>query len=182
MSLRELAKQFKGKTFTDKDVAEACEKLGIDPISAGELQDHIYQLEYDERMAQVIPLVLEALSKLNYISDDEDPEAKDELEKANEQIEYDIAKICEDNGVRYLDIVFLRHLSKQISDILLASYNRISNMGASVFAELAKKELGDELEIKALAEKYTEIAKEKAGVQEVVEDAEDKKEEEKDGE
>lgn len=157
-----LAEHFRGKSFNDKLVADFCTRNKIAIVDAGSVEDFIYQVEYDERMLVVYPLVLAEIAKIqfnaDYISDAELKKISD----FNDQISVNIAKILEDNGVLYREITFLESLAGDVAKIMATAQRRVSNMSATVLAEMAQEKLGDPLTIKALANERAQIADRKA--------------------
>lgn len=157
-NIKVLVQEFRGKQFTDEDVVKFCEKAKIETTSAGNVSDYIYQQEYDERMAKVIPLVLGAVAKMNHIGQYVDELEAKTLAAENDDISTEIAKACEENGIEYREIGFLKELAQDITACLASAESALSNMGARVLSEMAKTHIADPLTVYALATKHREIA------------------------
>jgi hypothetical protein len=158
---RVLAKEFAGKQFNDKVVADFCTRNKIAIADAGSVEDFIYQEEYDKRMATVTPLVLAKLGEMKYSSLFDTEQVKQEVLNFNDNLSAEIAVILEDNGVEYREIGLLKELFGNIMNIMNTAETRISNMCASVVSEIAQEKVGT-LTIRALSLEKSQIADRKA--------------------
>lgn len=159
--IKKLAEHFKGQDFDDTAVAKYCESEKMTVVSAGQVEDALYQIEYDARMTKALPLVLEAIAKMNHVPLFADEEEKKKLMEENDEISLAIAQIVEDNGFEYREIGFLSTISGDVGRVLSDAETRLSNMGASVMAEMAEQHIGNPLTIAGLGNRYREIANEK---------------------
>ena len=157
-----LAEHFEGKEFNDKLVAEFCINHKLPLTDAGSVEDFIYQKQYDERMNTVVSLVLAEVAKYKYNSEYITDQERKEIMEFNEQITINIAKILEDNGIEYRECGFLNFVAGEVNKLLASSLTRVSNMCATVLAEMAMEKLGDPLTIKHLAKERAQIADRKA--------------------
>ena len=160
---RLLAQEFKGKVFNDKLVADFCTRNKLEVVDAGSVEDFIYQEEYDERMAKVIPLILAKLSTVKYVGMFETEQKKKEVLDFNDNLSAEIAVILEDNGVEYREIGLLKELYGNIGNIMNSAERRISNMCANTLNEMAMEKLGvKNLTIRDLSLERSQIADRKA--------------------
>lgn len=157
-----LAIQFKGVKANDKMVADFCTRHKIPLTDAGSVEDFIYQQEYDDRLNVVLPLVLKALAKLQYAGEYISKLKRKEIGDANDEISREIAQILEDNGILYREVSLLQSLAGDVAQLFATAERRVSNMCATVLAEMAVEKLGDPLSIKLLAGERAMIADRKA--------------------
>ncbi len=157
-----LAEHFAGKKFDDKIVFDFCTRNKIPVTDAGSVEDFIYQAEYDARMEVVFPLILAELAKLKYAKEYISDQKRKEISDFNDEISTAIADIVEKNNTEYREIGFLQSLAGDVSMIFSTAERRISNMCATVLAEMAQEKLGDPLTVKVLAEERAQIADRKA--------------------
>ena len=64
--IMEAVNQFRDIPVTQDALNEFCTRRQIEPMTLGVLDDHIYQVKHDERMARVYPLVLAEIAKIKY--------------------------------------------------------------------------------------------------------------------
>lgn len=157
-----LAEHFRGKKFNDKTVADFCTRNKIAMTDAGSVEDFIYQVEYDERMLVVYPLVLTEIAKIQFNAEYISDQKLKEISDFNDEISVNIAKILEDNGILYREVGFLESLASDVAKIMATAQRRVNNMSALVMAEMAQEKLGDPLTVKALADERAQIADRKA--------------------
>lgn len=157
-----LAETFKGKNFNDKVVKSFCERSKIAVTDAGNVQDFIYQLDFDERMEKVVPLVFAELAKFQYQKEYISDEARAKVRKNNSDIAINIAKVVEDNKMLYTETFILKSWVDVVTMILSESERRITNMGAKVLSEMAQEKLGTPLTLASLANEMAMIADRKA--------------------
>lgn len=157
-----LAEHFAGKKFNDKLVADFCTRNKIPMIDAESVEDFIYQVDYDKRLDVVLPATLVALAKMQYAGEYLSEQKRKEISDANDDISREIAQIFEDNGIEYREIGFLQSLVGDVANVLADAHRRLSNMCATVLAEMAQEKLGDPLTVKVLAGERAQIADRKA--------------------
>lgn len=161
-----LVVQFKGVNATDKMVCDFCKRHKMPMTDAGSVEDFIYQQEYDDRMNVVLPLVLKALAKLQYAGEYISETTRKQISEDNDDISREIAQILEDNGILYREMSLLQSLAGDVAKLFSTAERRVSNMCATVLAEMAQEKLGDPLSIKVLADERAMIADRKAKKQE----------------
>ena len=157
-----LVAQFRGVKMTDKMVADFCTRYKIPLTSAGNIEDFIYQQEYDERMEIVLPLILQALAKLQYAGEYISDLKRKDISDDNDDISREIAQILEDNGILYREMSLLKSLAGDVAQLFSTAERRVGNMCATVLAEMAQEKLGTPLTIKVLADERAMIADRKA--------------------
>lgn len=157
-----LVNEFKGKKFTDKMVNDFCIRFKIPVTDAGSVQDFIYQQEFDDRQLVVLPLILQEMAKMEYAGEYITEEERKRIMEANDLISANISVIIEDNGIEYGELSFLKSLAGDIAQTFQTADARLTNMCATVFAEMAMEKLGKPLTIKMLASERKQIADRKA--------------------
>jgi hypothetical protein len=129
-----------------------CDRKKIDFLSAGEYQDHLFQYQHDQRAIELVPKILAKVAEYQYIPDYISDKKKEEMRKANEALQYDIAKICEDGGIYYREVdVLTKNLAGEIGAVIETAGTRINNMCSLVISTVAQEKFGDGLKVADLA-------------------------------
>lgn len=153
-----LAEHFKGKQFNDKLVFDFCKRNKIAITDAGSVEDFIYQIDYDERVSRTMTAVLQELANIQYAPEYISEQSFKEISDFNDNISANIAQILEDNDIQYREMSLLQSIAQDLAKTLNVAERRVSNMCATVLAELAQEKLGDPLTIKVLAKERSQIA------------------------
>ncbi len=156
---KQLAEHFVGKQINDKAVLEYCNRLKIPVVPSGYVEDYIYQMDFDKRIAKVIPLILEKIALLRYIPEFISEEKRKEMSKVSENIEIDIAHIFEDNDMEFREIDYIKSLSKNIVTMLDNAHARINSEVSKVFSAVAEEKFGTPLTVKAIMSEKRNIEK-----------------------
>lgn len=136
-----------------------CERKKIDFLGEGEYEDHLFQYQHDERAKVIVPQIIEALADYQYPMEYVGDEKREEVKKHNEEIEYKIAKICEDGGIYYREIdVITKNLAEIVGSTIEAAGTRMNNMCALVISTAAQEKFGEGLKVTDLAEFHRERA------------------------
>lgn len=159
--IKEIVEHFRGTPVTNNSLAEFCNLKHFELITESQYADYLFQQEHDERVSNVLGGIFEELSHFRYIPTFISDAEKKKLNEANEDIEWKIAKILEDNGVLYKEIdILTKNLANACQAIVENAGRRANNMCAVVLSTLAKEKFGDPLSLKPLAEYYRVKAKE----------------------
>ncbi len=150
LSKRKLAEHFVGKQFNDKVVGEYCNLIKTPVVPAGYVEDYIYQMSFDERIAKVVPLILEKIALFRHIPEYISDEKRKELSKLPDNIEIDIARILEDNGIEFREAEYLKNLAQNIGRMLDNAYNRVNAEGSQVLMAMAEEKFGRPVTLKAM--------------------------------
>lgn len=150
---------FKGVPVTDKVLTEYCNLNHIGFISAGVYSDFLAQYNHDKRMESFVPKALAIIAKYQSIPELASETTRKKLLDENEQLETDICKLMEDEGILYqeLDIV-AQNLGASLQAIMTGAGKRANNMCATMLAHTAREKYGDPLTLKVLGENYRAIA------------------------
>jgi len=135
-----------------------CERMKFDGVlTAGQYEDHLFQYQHDQRLKVVVPLILKALQGYEVVEDYISEKKRSALKKTNDSLEWEIATICEENGVVYREIdTVTESLAQLLSQIVTNAGNRMNNVAATVLAEVAKDKFGEDLKLSALSAFYKE--------------------------
>lgn len=148
---------------SNKVLEQYCTRMKYDFLSAGEYEDHLYQYQHDERAKVIVPLILAELTKFQYIPDYIGENKRKEMKESNDNIEYAISKICEDNGIQYREVdVLLKNFAQEIGTTIENAGTRINNMATLVISTVAQDKFGNDLKISELAKWHRERAAEVA--------------------
>jgi len=161
IEIKKVLAHFKGKPVNNKVLAEHCNLNHFDLITEGAYEDYLFQQEHDERAQNILPLIFAELSKFQYVPTFISVDERRKMNEVNEDIEWKISKVLEDNGILYREIdLICKNLATAFQAIMENAGRRANNMCAVVLSTLAKEKFGDPLKLKDLALYYREKAKE----------------------
>lgn len=138
-----------------------CDRKGYEFLPEGEYQDHLYQYQHDQRATVIIPLILQAIQKYQYIPDYIGETKKKEMKTQNEAIEIEIAKLCSANGIQYREIdVLTKNFAQELGSTIENAGTRMSNMCALVISSIAQDVIGTDMSVKVMEDWHDNRAKE----------------------
>jgi hypothetical protein len=141
------------KKVSSRVLQSYCDRKGYEFLGAGDYEDHVYQYEHDQRAKAIIPLVLAELQKFQYVEDYIGESKKEKVKEENGQIEFAIAKICEDHGLQYREIdVLIKNFGEEMNAITNNASTRMNNMCAIVISDVAQQKFGEVLTVKDLGD------------------------------
>ena len=159
--IKQILAHFKDKPVTNAVLKEYCNLKHFDLIVMSQYDDYLFQQEHDERVTNALSHIFKELSQYKYIPTFISDGDKKTMNEANEDIEWKIAKVLEDNGILYREIDLLtKNLANSFQAIMENAGRRADNMCAVVLSTLAKEKFGDPLTLKPMAEYYRAKAKE----------------------
>lgn len=140
----EVVNTFRDKPVSQEALNEFCTRRNIEPMTLGTLDDHIYQVKHDERMANIYPLVLAELSKIKYYGEYmSKSQIKNRVEELD-AIEDAIVKIFTDAELPYrLISTAVKELDGIINKMLETSKTRVTNLCVGVMMKITEKHFGD---------------------------------------
>ena len=159
--IKNILARFRGKPVTNNILAEYCNLNKFDLVVESQYEDYLFQQEHDERAQRALAGIFAELSHFRYVPTFISDTEKRALNEANEDIEWKIAKVLEDNGVLYKEIDLLtKNLGGALQAVIENAGRRANNMCAVVLSTLAKEKLGDPLSLTTISAYYREKAKE----------------------
>lgn len=159
--IKQILEYFEDKQVSNAALKEYCNRQGLDLITESQYEDYIYQKEHDERVTKTLTGIFTELSQFKYIPTFISDSERRKLNENNEDIEWRIAKVLEDNDILYKEIDLLtKNLANAFHAIMENAGRRANNMCAVVLSTLAKEKFGDPLVLKPLADYYRAKAKE----------------------
>lgn len=158
--VRQILDHFGGVPKVENDIIqEYCLRMGFEPITATDYEDYLYQDSHDKRFAASLPKVMAILSRLQSLPEYTAPGEREKVIAANDQLEIDICKLLEDEGILYTEIdAFVGQLGGNLKQMMMDVGQRINNAAGQVFTHDARKAYGDPLTVKALGEAHRAIA------------------------
>lgn len=157
--IKEVVEFFKGKPVTNDVLAEYCNRRKYVPIVLSEYEDYKFQYEHDQRFARVIPLIMAEMLNIQ-----QPPEFASQADRKkafdnNNRIELNIAKIFEDSDILYSEADTIgKNLGVMLQGIMTGVSNRVNNMGVATMMDIAGKQLGYPLTVKACAQYFRKEA------------------------
>jgi len=162
-----IVEQFKGTAVTDNLLKAHCERQKIEPVTVGEFEDYTVQVEHDAKLANIFGEILKKVQKLRIIPEFASVKLRKEIKDSNNEIEIDIAKLFEAEGIRYN---FVSGASEELARVLHAVVSgagtRIFNKATSALLGIAKEKYGGEFTTAHSASYYEELYKKEGGKEE----------------
>lgn len=131
------------KKVSPRVLKSYCDRKGYEFLASGEYEDHVYNYEHDQRAKVVVPLIIAELQKFQTIEDYIGDAKRAALKKENEQLEFNICRICEEQGVHYREInPLIKNLAAELSTLIENTATRMNNMGTAVLDHMSAHHFG----------------------------------------
>lgn len=138
---------------SNKALESYCQRKGFEFLPEGEYQDHIFQYQHDQRMVQIIPIIVGILAKYQFVPDYAGESKKKEIREHNDMLEFEIAEALEDNGIVYREVdTATKNLAAALGSLIENAGTRANNMCAQVISTVAVEKFGHDLKLSDLAE------------------------------
>lgn len=120
-----------------------CEREGIDLVTEGDYQDFVYAVKHDERMGNLMPELLAALSKLKYLPEIATSAERKDILAANNAVVTEIAQLIEKHEIPYimLDNV-LTQLGNGFAQAVQQAVTVMNNKTGDVLMHIAQEKFG----------------------------------------
>lgn len=113
--IRTIVDFFRGKAVTQDVLKAYCERMHFDPIVVGDLQDYTAQVEHDETVGKLFPLILAELTHLQYNPEFADEAVRRDIVKRNDEVRVNITKLFEEHALEYK---FVTSLSEELGNFV----------------------------------------------------------------
>jgi hypothetical protein len=152
----EMLKSFKGNLVTNELLEAYCKRHGITPVLVmSQYEDYLFQYDHDERFTNVMPLLLEALSKLQQPPEFCSQEEHKAVVMNNNEVELRLAMILEENGILWSEATTLiGNFGILVSSAIERAKNSVKNMGEATMLHITEAQLGKPLTLKAAADYF----------------------------
>lgn len=162
--IRAVVEHFKAVPVNQDVLTEYCNVNKVEQIVLGDFTDYRVQVEHDEIIQKIFPLILQEVSKLQYAHEFDSIEERKRIKDANDELRVNIVKIFEEHAleIRYLSTT-VKELAEMAGGLIALAAQTAENKSASVAAHLLRKQFGAEFNMKHAAD-YAEAvygAKEK---------------------
>lgn len=104
-----------GTKPTNKEVVKYCQKMNYEPVGLGDLEDYTVQIQHDERVTHMLPLILSELQNLRYVPEFADVKVRKEIEDSNDAVRIKVVDLLETQGFPYH---LLDRLGQEIGGII----------------------------------------------------------------
>lgn len=158
----ELVSMFRDRlNVTQEEINAYTVSKNIEPITVGELDDHIYQVKYDERMAKVYPTVLNLIAQIKYYPEYSSQEDIDKKIKELNDIEDKIVEALIELEIPYRLInTTMQDIAGYVEKMIGNSKTRLSNMSVRVMMSVTEKTFGNkEFTVKDASDYLTALKK-----------------------
>lgn len=145
--------EFRGKAVNDNLLTSYCQRKGIQPITAGEFSDYVVQVEHDEVVGKLFPLILAEVQKLHYIPEFASQAERKKKREENDAVRVEIAKLMENDGIKYMLVDTLgQELGRMVGQTIEQGGRTIFNKATEVLLNVARERFGGEFTTKHAAE------------------------------
>lgn len=161
--VRRIVDRFKGKAISQNVIEEFCNLHKIEPVTVGELSDYIYQVEHDEKVGTLFPLILKELCNLRYQPEFADQKVRKEINERNDEVRVNITKLLEEHAIPYRLVNSLgEELGNFVGGKIASAGQTAFNKALEVMLLLAKDKFGEEFNMKHVAD-YAQKIYDEAG-------------------
>lgn len=151
--VRKIVDHFKGKALTQNTIVEFCNRNKIEPITVGELSDYTYQVEHDEKVGVMFPLILKELCNLQYQPEFADQKVRKDIKEKNDEVRVNITKLMEQHAIPYRLVNSLgEELGNFVGGKIATAGQTAFNKALEVMLLLAKDKFGEEFNMKHVAD------------------------------
>jgi len=151
--IRRIVDHFRGKAINQNVIEEFCNRNKIEPVTLGDYKDFLYQVEHDEKVSVLFPLILAELQKLQYQPEFADQKVRKEIAEKNDEVRVNITKLMEEHAIPYrLVNVIGEELGNLVGGKIASAGTTAFNKALEVMLLMAKERFGDEFNMKHVAE------------------------------
>ncbi len=152
--IRRIVDNFNGKQVTPELLTAYCERMKVDPITVGQLEDYTYQVNHDNKVQVLLPLILEKVSGLRYKAEFASEKERTAVHEGNDEIRIEITKLLEQHEVPYhLVDTLTKDLAQLIGLTVEQAGTTATNKASGILLHLAKEHFGTkELNMKHVAD------------------------------
>jgi hypothetical protein len=141
--------RFRGTAITQNAIDEFCNLNHVETVMAGELSDWIAQVEYDEKIAFLFPLILKELQGIQYQNEFDTEVKRNAVKKLNDEVRVNIVKLLEEHAVEYRYVTKMtEELGGILNHVVTSAGTTAFNKSLEVLMYLARKEFGGEMTLK----------------------------------
>ncbi len=158
--IRRIVDHFRGKPVTQNVIDEFCKRSKITPITVGELKDYIYQVEHDEKVSTMFPLIVAELQKLKYKPEFASEAERKKIDEENDEVRVNITKLYETNAIEYRLVNTLgEELGNFVGGKIALAGQTAFNKALDVMLHITKEKFGGEYNMKHAADYAEEVYK-----------------------
>lgn len=144
---------FRGKAVTQNALTEWCNRNKIEPIVAGDLEDYTYQVEHDEKVEKLYPLILSEVQKLRYAPEFAPEKLRKEIKTGNDEVRVNITKLFEQHAISYRTVDTLgQELGREVGQTIASAGQTAFNKALEVLLLIARDKFGGEFNMKHAAD------------------------------
>lgn len=175
--IAKIVAHFRGKNtpVTNELLTEHCNLNKVEPITAGQYSDYLYQIENDEKMAAMLPIVLQLfVDHMSYVGEfGTEKEQQARIDGMNE-LRVKLVQLLEENNIPYHWAQKLyEEFGSQMKGVLDGAGQVASVKATEVMLHIAREKFGNEIHMGHVASYAREVFEKKEA--EKKEEAEDVK-------
>lgn len=143
--IKKIVDHFRGKPITQNALTEYCNINKFDNMVVGEYKDYLYQVEHDEKVMALYPLILAEIQKLGYTPEFATEKEREAVRKGNDEVRVNITKLFEDHAILYRTVDTLgQELGAIIGGTVSSAGQTAFNKALEVLMHLAREKFGGE--------------------------------------
>lgn len=158
--------RFRNSPLTQDVLNEYCNLHKIEPVMVGDFSDYKYQVEHDERMSKMYPLVLAEISKIRWIPEFAPVSVRKAAKEGNDMVRINIVKLFEEHEIPYRLVDTLgQEMGREVGQTITMAGTTAFNKALEVMLLVAQKEFGGEFNMKHAADYAIKVVEERKGKQ-----------------
>jgi len=156
--LGNIVRHFRGKPVNNNVLAEYCKRNKFQPLLAGEYSDYLYQVEHDDKVSALFPLILAEIQKIAYIPEFASESARKKLREQNDEVRVNITKLFEEYGIEYRLVDTLsQELGAMVGQTIVSAGTTAFNKALEVLLHVAKTKFGAPFNMRHAADYAKEV-------------------------
>lgn len=156
--IAQIVAHFRNKPVNQNAINEYCNLNKLTPIMLGEYKDYVYQIEHDEKVSVLYPLILKELQNLRYVPEFAPEKERKESLEGNNTVRINITKLFEEHAISYRTVDTLgQELGRMTGGTIESAGSTAFNKALEVLLHLANKEFGGEFNMKHVADYALEV-------------------------
>lgn len=157
-TIKKIVDHFRGKPINQNVLTEYCNLNKFEPLTVGEYKDYLYQVEHDEKVMALYPLILAEIQKLRYTPEFATEKERKAVKEGNDEVRVNITKLFEQHAILYRTVDTLgQELGAIIGGTVASAGQTAFNKALEVLMHLARERFGGEFNMKHAADYAIEV-------------------------
>ncbi|MBW8034709.1 MAG: hypothetical protein FVQ79_03400 [Planctomycetes bacterium] len=154
--ISKIVDHFRSNKPSGRDLEKYCKQMRFEFVTPNELEDYTVQVEHDEKVFSLFPLLIKEAQKLSYVPEFADEDTRKKLLEQNEEVRIAMAKLFEFHKITYRLVTTLGvELASIVGGAIEAGGTTVFNKALDVLLHVARDKFGGEFNT-GHAAKYAE--------------------------